>query len=129
VTNKDSCHSELLELEPLTHRFPAGADRDAIGAVLENEFFEVGASGKLYCREFVLDVVEQRYSLGLDPADDAWEIDDFSCLALSDDVHLVTYRLCLAGRFSRRSTLWRRHQTGWRAVYHQGTLCETGLDA
>lgn len=115
---------ELRALEPITHRLPAGADRAAIEALLEENFFEVGASGKVYPRDVVLDVVAQRYSRGEDPDDDAWSIDDFSTVALIDNVYLVTYRLRFAGRLSRRSTLWRRHQSGWCAVYHQGTPCE-----
>lgn len=116
---------ELRALEPITHRLPAGSGRAAIEVLLEEGFFEVGASGEVYSRELVLDVVEQRYRHDEDPDDDAWSVDEFSALALTDDAYLVTYRLSLAGRPSRRSTVWRRHARGWHAVYHQGTVCMT----
>ena len=112
-------------MEPLLHRLPAGADREAISGILDDDFFEVGASGKEYRREFVIDVVEERYSNGVDPDDGAWEIDSLSTRILGDDVRLVTYRLSFAGRLSRRSTLWRRSEAGWRAIYHQGTICDS----
>ena len=125
MTHRDVAESELVAMEPLLHRLPAGADRVAISGILDDDFFEVGASGKEYRREFVIDVVEERYSNGVDPDDDAWEIDSLSIRVLADDVRLVTYRLSFAGRLSRRSTLWRRSEAGWRAIYHQGTICDS----
>lgn len=110
-------------MEPITHRLPAGADRATIEALLEDDFYEVGASGRIHRRNEVIDVVAQRYASGAEPDDDAWQLDDFSTRELTDDLRLVTYRLAFAGRLSRRSTLWRRHESGWRAVYHQGTPC------
>jgi len=124
VATRDRSDPELLALEPISHRLPRGADRADIEALFDDDFFEIGASGKVYSRDLVVDVVEQRYLSGVDPRDDAWEIDSFATRALTDDLSLVTYRISFAGRLSRRSTLWRRHATGWRAVYHQGTLCE-----
>jgi len=124
VTTRDRIDRELLGLEPISHRLPPGADRASIETLFDDGFFEVGASGKAYSREFVVEVVEKRYLNGVDPRDDAWQIDAFATRALTDDLFLVTYRLSFDGRCSRRSTLWRRHGSGWRSVYHQGTLCE-----
>ena len=127
MTIHHDLESEPAALEPLLHRLPAGADRQAIGGILDDDFFEVGASGKVYRREFVIDVVEERYSTGVDPDDGAWDIDNLSTRVLSDDLRLVTYRLSLAGRLSRRSTLWRRSLSGWQAIYHQGTICDPSV--
>lgn len=124
VTNHEHAPSGLLALEPISHRLPAGAGREAIDALFEADFFEIGASGKTYDRAHVVNVVEQRYADGTDPDDDAWQIDDFSTTPLADDLALVTYRLRFAGRHTRRSTVWRRHGSRWRAVYHQGTVCD-----
>lgn len=115
---------ELATLEPIFHRLPPRADRRAVEALLEPDFFEVGASGVVYTRHFVLDVVEQRYRDGQDPNDAAWTITDFRSLALAADVYLVTYRLRFQERLSRRCTLWRRRGSTWKAVYHQGTACD-----
>ena len=115
---------ELATLEPIFHRLPPRADRRAVEALLEPDFSEVGASGVVYTRHFVLDVVEQRYRGGQDPNDAAWTITDFRSLALATDVYLVTYRLRFQERLSRRCTLWKRRDSAWRAVYHQGTACD-----
>lgn len=116
---------ELLALEPLTHRHPPGADRTMIGAHLDEGFVEIGASGRSYHREHVLDVVEERYALGIDPDDAAWSVRDASVLVVAEGLYLLTYDLEHEGRPSRRSTLWRRDGAAWRALHHQGTLRET----
>ncbi|MCC3321565.1 nuclear transport factor 2 family protein [Gordonia bronchialis] len=115
---------ELEALEPIFHRLPPRADRRAVEALIEPDFYEVGASGAVYTRSHVLDVVEQRYREGLDPDDAAWTVTDFHCHALTDRVYLVTYRLTLLERTSRRCTLWVRRGSTWRAAYHQGTICD-----
>ncbi|NQX29869.1 DUF4440 domain-containing protein [Microbacteriaceae bacterium VKM Ac-2854] len=122
VTDHEDPAGQLLALEPITHRLPSGADREAISALLEDEFFEVGASGALYSRGDVIDTVARRYADGTDPDDEAWRIDNFSVLALANDLYLVTYQLHFAGRPSQRATVWRRHESRWRAVYHQGSV-------
>lgn len=111
-------------MEPILHRLPAGADRQAIEALLEPGYFEVGASGAVYSRAHVIGVVEQRYRDGLDPDVTAYVVDDFSTAELAEQVYLVAYRLSQSGRLSRRSTVWRRHDVGWRAVYHQGLFAD-----
>ncbi|WP_341257544.1 DUF4440 domain-containing protein [Gordonia malaquae] len=115
---------ELAALEPISHRLPPGAGHSDIEALLEPDFVEVGASGTAYRRQFVINTVVQRYARGIDPDDDAWQIDEFSVRQVGTLLHLVTYRLTYGGRTSRRSTLWRKCDSGYRAVYHQGTLCD-----
>ncbi|GAB1817744.1 nuclear transport factor 2 family protein [Herbidospora sp. RD11066] len=110
---------ELRALEPIFHRVPAGAGRAVFEALTADDFFEVGASGRLYPREYVLDTLAERHSR---PHDDPWEIADFAARRLDGDTWLVTYLLDQAGRLSRRSTIWTRTDAGWIARYHQGTL-------
>ena len=124
VSRPGEVDRELKALEPIFHRLPPRADRRAVEALIEPDFYEVGASGAVYTRSHVLDVVEQRYREGLDPDDDAWAVTDFQSQALADRVYLVTYRLTLLGRTSRRCTLWVQRDSTWRAAYHQGTICD-----
>ncbi|WP_212735257.1 DUF4440 domain-containing protein [Herbidospora galbida] len=110
---------ELRALEPIFHRAPAGADRAFFEVMMAVDFFEVGASGRLYSREFVLSTLAERHSR---PHDDPWTITEFTARRLEGDTWLVTYLLDQAGRVSRRSTVWTRTADGWVARYHQGTL-------
>lgn len=121
----DAARRHLLALEPLTHRLPPGADRAAVDALIAPAYWEVGASGAVYRRDYVIEVVTQRYATGVDPDDNAWVVDDFAVRQLADGVWLATYLLLQGERSSRRSTLWERTPDGWRALYHQGTLTQS----
>ena len=125
--SNDCAIEELSALEPITHRLPSGAGRAEIEALLEVDFIEIGASGTVYERSFVVDTVVKRYARKLDPDDSRWVIEDFSTRQVASGLYLVSYRLTFGGRISRRSTLWRKHESGYLAVYHQGTLCAQGL--
>ncbi|HEY7213320.1 MAG TPA: DUF4440 domain-containing protein, partial [Thermoanaerobaculia bacterium] len=85
----------------------------------EAEFWEVGASGRRYSREHVLDELEKRYA---NPAEDRWETRDFHCQQIARDNYLLTYTLLQGECVTRRSTIWRRTAEGWKIVYHQGTV-------
>lgn len=111
---------ELIRREPIFHRPEFGTSRADFDRMMSPDFWEVGASGQCYSREFILDVLERRHA---SPHDDVWEASDFRCRRLSEDVYLLTYLLTQNHtRRTRRSTLWRRTPEGWTIEYHQGTL-------
>ena len=110
---------ELMQLEPLFHRAGFGTARKDFEKMTAPEFWEVGASGRRFSRQFVLSTLEKRYEHA---TEDVWEIGDFHCLAIAPDNYLVTYTLIQGQRVTRRATIWRRAPDGWQAVYHQGTV-------
>lgn len=111
--------AELIAREPIFHRPEFGTTRQAFDAMTAADFWEVGASGRRYSREFVLDTLEQRYAT---PHEDQWTAEDFYCQELSAGLYLLTYTLLQGMRVSRRMTLWRRAEDNWVVLYHQGTL-------
>jgi hypothetical protein len=104
---------ELRALEPLFH---TGHDADHIAAPT---FWEVGASGQRYGRQYVLDVLRERAAA---PAPDDWRAEDFHLAPAGTDHYLLTYTLHQPGRTTRRLTVWRRAGERWLAIYHQGTV-------
>ena len=111
--------AELAAREPIFHRPEFGTARADFEAMMDDDFFEVGASGKKYSREFVLEALALRDH----SADEHLVVTDFACRQISGDTWLVTYLLEQAqARMSRRSTLWRHSTRGWKILYHQGTL-------
>lgn len=97
-------------------------DRDSLERRLAPEFWEVGASGRVYTREVVISELTTRNA---DPMDSTWVVSDFACDDLSDDTYIVTYLLQQGERPTRRLTLWRRSGAGtWQALYHQGTVVD-----
>lgn len=112
---------ELIQREPIFHRPEFGTTRREFEAMTDPSFWEVGASGRRYRREYVLDVLEKRFQ---NPTEDVWETKDFHCREVAQNNYLLTYTLVQGERVSRRSTLWRRTPDGWKILYHQGTLVE-----
>ncbi len=112
---------ELIQREPIFHHPEYGTTRQAFEAMTAEEFWETGASGRRYSREFVIDTALKRSSK---PYDDQFEAGDFYCQEISPDHYLLTYTLHQGKRVTRRTTLWRRLQDRWVAVYHQGTIVE-----
>ena len=112
---------ELKLREPLFHRPELGATRRDFERMTDAGFWEVGASGRRYSREFVLDTLEGRLPKG---NEDRWETQGFHCLEIAPENYLVTYTLVQGARVTRRATLWRRSKSGWKVLYHQGTVVE-----
>jgi len=106
---------ELSQREPLFHRPAFDMSREALEALIDASFWEVGASGRCYDRAFVIDTILQRAA---DPADDAWESRDFYCQELAPDHYLLTYTLHQETHITRRASIWRWVASGWRIVYH-----------
>lgn len=113
--------SELKAREPIFHRPELGTTRADFENMTDPAFWEVGGSGRRYSREYILDVLEQRYQ---NPVEDAWETKDFYCREIAEDNYLLTYTLIQGDRITRRSTIWRRTPEGWKILYHQGTVVE-----
>jgi hypothetical protein len=112
---------ELKQREPIFHRPEFGTTRADFESMTEATFWEVGASGRRYSRDHVLDELEKRYA---NQVEESWQAQDFHCLEIAVDNYLLTYTLIQGARVTRRSTIWRRTPHGWKIVYHQGTLVE-----
>jgi hypothetical protein len=109
---------ELMEREPIFHRPELDTD---FPAMITEDFWEVGASGRVYTREDVLAVLDERMR---NPPEDHWESSDFRCQRLAPDLYLLTYALRQSDRRTRRSTIWRRTPDGWKIQFHQGTVVQ-----
>ena len=77
--------NELIQQEPIFHHPEFGTTRADFERMTEATFWEVGASGRRYSREYVLDELERRQAT---QAEDAWQAYDFHCLAIAFDNYL-----------------------------------------
>ncbi|MCL2494952.1 MAG: NUDIX domain-containing protein [Oscillospiraceae bacterium] len=109
--------ADILEREELLICPPPGTCREAIEALLAEDFVEVGSSGHICARAAGIEYLLQRSEASQEP----WKFEGFAVRALSESVCLATYILHWRGGKTRRSTLWRREGEIWRAAYHQGT--------
>jgi hypothetical protein len=115
---------ELSAREPIFHRAEFGVSREDFERMTVEEFWEIGASGRRYSRNFVLDEMEKRYAAD---HEDVWETSEFHCRRLTEDLFLLTYTLVQDDtRVTRRSTIWQRTAEDWKIVFHQGTVVTDG---
>ena len=112
--------AELKAREPIFHRPEFGTTRADFERMTASDFWEIGASGKLYTREVVLEMLEKRHS---QPVQESLEATAFRIRELGPNLYLLHYDLLQDGiRRTRRTTLWCHTADGWQIVFHQGTI-------
>jgi len=114
--------NELIAREPLFHRPELGTARADVEGMIAADFWEIGASGRRYSRDYVLAVLASRQDAA--QPEDVWSTSDFHCRQLAEQVYLLTYTLFQGERKTRRATIWQRTADGWQAVFHQGTVVQ-----
>ena len=114
---------ELLPFEPIFHTRAFGLTSADFGPRMSPEYWEVGASGRRYSREFILDFLSKNPPV--DAASAEWKCSEHALGQLGPDTYLVTYTLSQGERLTRRSTIWRKTLAGWRILYHQGTIASS----
>jgi hypothetical protein len=117
---------ELRPLEHIFHTLEFGATPADFAARMAPGYWEIGASGRRYSRNFILDMLEQDPPILASTA--RWRTSGHALRALSPDTFLLTYNLTQAKRLTRRSTLWHRSPTGWQILFHQGTIVSANED-
>jgi hypothetical protein len=117
---------ELRRREPIFHTAEFGKTLADFEKAMAPEYWEVGASGKRYTREFVLLTLERHPPV--DAALAGWHTYDHALRRLSIDTYLFTYTLRQGERITRRSTVWQKISDGWRILYHQGTIVSSEED-
>lgn len=110
---------DLRRREPIFHRPEWGTTREDFLALTDPDFWEVGASGRRYGRDYVWSVLERRYADGTREGD--WETSDFQVRATGSSAYLLTYTLRQGNRVTRRLTVWKRRENRWSVLFHQGT--------
>ncbi len=116
---------ELTRREPIFHHPEFGTTRADFESMTAPDFWEVGASGSRYSREYVLDTLQQRFAV---PHTEDLQAFGFHCRKLADNVYLITYTLIQGQvRKTRRSTIWQQTPEGWKIVFHQGTIVQGNI--
>lgn len=116
----DHILEDLSAREPIFHRREFGTSRADLERMTDDAFWEIGASGNIYQRAYVIETLLERYEKGPELHD--WPCRDFTIMGLAESLFLLSYTLDEPDRVTRRSTIWRRTDEGWKIVFHQGTL-------
>jgi hypothetical protein len=112
--------TELEMRERALHTAEVRADRQRLEALLDEDFSEVGQSGRCYTRTQML------RHLPAEGAQVDIEAKDFVVALLAPDLAQVRYRSRYrqagqADAWAERSSLWRRQGSRWRLCFHQAT--------
>jgi hypothetical protein len=117
---------ELSSREPIFHTERFGRSLEEFQRSTAPDFWEVGASGRRYSREFILGMRSRETLVDADAA--GWKATGFGLRRLGPDCVLLTYTLDQQGRVTRRATVWERAGEDWRILYHQGTIVTANED-
>ena len=111
---------ELRRREPIFHTPEFGTTVADFEKATAPDYWEVGASGRRYSREFILQTPDRKDRV--DAAAAGWHSYDHGLRRLGPDTYLLTYTLRQGERVTRRATIWEKAGVGWRVLYHQGTV-------
>ena len=107
-------HEETL-LDPVTRQ-----DRAQVSALLSEDFVEFGASGRVWTRNDILDLlVTEAYQPPV--------IESFECRQIAMGVALVSYKAVRTNAdkgersITLRSSIWSKEEGRWLMRFHQGT--------
>ena len=117
---------ELRRLEPIFHTTEFGTMPADLQRRMSPGYWEVGASGRRYSREFILHNFEQTPPVDARAA--GWQASGHALRRLGPDTYLLTYNLQQGPRLSRRATILQHSRQDWLVVYHQGTLVSANED-
>ena len=117
---------ELRSREPIFHTQRFGRSLEDFQRSTAPDFWEVGASGRRYSRDFILAMRAKDELVDADTA--GWKASAFGLRRLGENTFLLTYTLDQAGRLTRRATIWEKAADAWRILYHQGTIVTSHED-
>ena len=108
---------ELVQSAERTLLDPAvRGSRTELDQLLDAEFVEIGASGRIWNRDdLIADVVASPRIAGTAVA-------EMSARHVTEDVIVVEYATSTPAGIVRRSSWWRRRDGVWRCYFHQGTV-------
>ncbi|WP_324288024.1 nuclear transport factor 2 family protein [Agrococcus sp. SL85] len=108
----EASEHEVVRLERSLLRSEVRADRDAVAALLHPAWEEIGATGRRWSRDEMLDEIA--------PLDAPVELEVLATHELSADARLLVWRSVGAAP-ALRSSLWVREGGRWLQRFHQGT--------
>ncbi len=104
---------QLLELSLLD--VDTRKDIQKIKKLIANDFFEFGSGGKVYTKTDIIHRLPTESKR-------EFEVTYFNTVTLADNCVLVTYHLQEKDNKSLRSSIWKKFESDWEIIFHQGTV-------
>jgi hypothetical protein len=111
----DATLDQVIDAELSLLRPEARASRERLEELLDDDFAEIGASGRRWDRDAIIaNVVES-------PAANVI-VERMAARLVADQIALVTYETVASDRRVLRTSRWRERDGTWRCFFHQGTV-------
>lgn len=115
-----SIKEHLIELEKLLLTFEVRHSEELLKDLIAPDFKEIGASGAYTNLDDALRDL---------PQTDDWsaKVQDFEFRELGEGVCQLIFRAYIKhylqdeGTYSHRTSIWKKFESGWKVIYHQGT--------
>ncbi|MEO6529461.1 MAG: nuclear transport factor 2 family protein, partial [Specibacter sp.] len=104
----------VVELEKELLDPAVRADPLRAGELLHIDFEEIGASGRRWTRQEILEMMNDEDAAAV-------ELQVLSLAQVDTSTALLSYRSVSPGGSALRSSLWQREAGQWRLRFHQGT--------
>lgn len=113
----ESALTTVLDLERELQSPDARADSTRLRRLLAPDFLEVGASGRQWDLDSILQLLQEESETDAAPI----EIHDLRGRVIAPGVIQVSWDSRRGHRRARRTSLWCHRGAGWQQVHHQGT--------
>lgn len=113
----DNDLSTVLALERELQTAECRRDRERLTRLLADDFTEVGASGTMWDKSSILDMLGSESPVEIEVIEPVGRV-------IGPDYVLLQWISRTSEMRARRTSLWRRSDTGWELVHHQGTPLE-----
>ncbi|WP_246780447.1 DUF4440 domain-containing protein [Rhizobium sp. AQ_MP] len=115
--------AEIVALEETLHRPEVRRCRQTVENLIAEDFMEIGASGKIYDRRAIIELLAKEPAL----PDDVVKSMNYSLKMISEGSVLLTYeteRIHADGlqRRAARSSIWVQTGSKWQMLFHQATI-------
>ena len=110
----DNDLSTVLALERELQTAECRRDRERLTRLLADDFTEVGASGTMWDKSSILDMLGTEIPVEIEVIEPTGRV-------IGPDYVLLQWVSQTPEMRARRTSLWRRSDTGWELVHHQGT--------
>ena len=117
-----SLFKHIIELEQSLHHSSIRGDIDALRLLIDRDFVEFGYSGRRFTFDSIIEDMQSNEGVHAI----LWS-QEFDAVALCSDLVQLRYKSASIdtdgnmSRYAYRTSLWRRHEQGWKVVFHQAT--------
>lgn len=112
----------LVNMEKSLHKSRTISSEDTINELLSGNFQEIGASGKTYNKNQIIELLKNEEPFDINAT-------DFELRLLSSDIAQLKYKSSTSNNnnlssTTLRSSIWKHEGKKWKMIFHQGTVVQ-----